>query len=56
MNNIQKQFLNLHEKTAYLDKYGGSVVATGLTLFSFLSTFFIIYIEGQAEPIRDNWS
>ena len=56
MNNIQKQFLKLHEKRTYLDKYGGSVVATGLTLFAFFLLFSYLYIQGQAAPIRANWS
>lgn len=56
MNNIQKQFLKLHEKRTYLDKYGGSVVATGLTLSAFFLLFSYIYVQGQIEPIKDNWS
>ena len=56
MNNIQKQFLKLHEKRTYLDKYGGSVVATGLTLFAFFLLFSYLYIQGQAAPIKANWS
>ncbi len=56
MNNIQEQFIKLHEKITYLDKYGGSVVATFLILFAFFLIFSYMWVLGQTEPIRRNWA
>ena len=60
MNNIPETFSNYfykaYKKDGYLDKYGGSVVATALTLFFFFLIFSYYYIQDKMEPIRRNWS
>jgi hypothetical protein len=57
--NIQETFEGhfdkLYKKNGYLDKYGGSVVATAFTLFIFFLVFSYFYIQTQIEPIRRNW-
>ena len=60
MNNIQETltdyFNQLYKKEGYLDKYGGSVIATSITLFLFFLIFSYYYVQGQIEPIRQDWS
>jgi len=60
MNNIPETFSNYfykaYKKDGYLDKYGGSVVATALTLLFFFLIFSYYYIQDKIEPIRRNWS
>lgn len=56
MDNIQKQFYKLHEKRTYLDKYGGSVVATFLILSAFFLLFSYMWVRGQMEPIKRDWA
>ena len=60
MNNIQETFGDyfnkLYMKDGYLDKYGGSVVASSITLFIFFLVFSYYYVQGQIEPIRQDWS
>ena len=60
MNNIQETFTDyfnkLYTKNGYLDKYGGSVVATALTLFVFFLIFSWYYVQEQIEPIRQDWA
>jgi len=50
-----KYFNILYEKGTYLDKFGGSVVVTGITLLIFFVIFSYYYIENKIEPIRRNW-
>ena len=50
-----KYFNRLYKKDGYLDKYGGSVVATGFTLLIFFLIFSYFYVEHKIEPIRRDW-
>jgi len=45
----------LYDKATYLDKYGGSVIATSLTLFAFFLIFSYFYIQSKIKPIRSDW-
>ena len=60
MNNIQETFGDyfnkMYKKDGYLDKYGGSVVASGLTIFFFFLVFSYFYVQSQIEPIRQDWN
>tara|TARA_B110000977_G_scaffold6944_1_gene9651 strand:+ start:3987 stop:5576 length:1590 start_codon:yes stop_codon:yes gene_type:complete len=60
MNNIPESFTDyfnkLYTKDGYLDKYGGSAVGTGITLFIFFLVFSYYYVQGQIEPIRRDWA
>ena len=60
MNNIQETFGDyfnkLYKMDGYLDKYGGSVVISALTLFLFFLVFSYFYVQSQIEPIRQDWS
>ena len=47
-----KYFNRLYKKDGYLDKYGGSVVATGFTLLIFFLIFSYFYVEPKIAPIR----
>lgn len=59
MDNIQQTFESyfntMYKKNGYLDKYGGSVVLTGITLFFFFLIFSYYYVQSKIEPIRRNW-
>tara|TARA_Y100000592_G_C5476235_1_gene322434 strand:- start:1510 stop:3102 length:1593 start_codon:yes stop_codon:yes gene_type:complete len=59
MNNIQETFSDyfhkLYAKEGYLDKYGGSVVATALTLFVFFLIFSWYYVQERIQPIKQDW-
>jgi len=59
MNNIQETFTDyfhkLYAKEGYLDKYGGSVVVTALTLFVFFLIFSWYYVQERIQPIRQDW-
>ena len=50
-----KYFNRLYKKDGYLDKYGGSVVVTAITLLIFFGIFSYFYIEHKIEPIRRDW-
>ena len=60
MNNIPEtfnsHFENLYKKNSFLDKYGGSVVVTVLTLIFFFLVLSYYYIKDKMEPIRQNWA
>ena len=60
MDTIQDTFSNyfnkLYMKDGYLDKYGGSVVVTAITVFIFFLVFSWYYVQSQIEPIRQDWS
>ncbi len=60
MNNIQETFTDyfnkLYKKDGYLDKYGGSVVVTAVTIFLFFIVFSYYYVQSQIEPIRQDWN
>ena len=49
-------FTKLYDKKTYLDKYGGSVFATGVTLLIFFCIFSFFYIQSKMDPIRQNWA
>ena len=53
---FNRYFNRLYEKKTYLDKYGGSVIATGVTLLIFFCIFSFFYIQSKMEPIRQNWA
>jgi hypothetical protein len=59
MDNIQSSFSGyidkLYEKSTYLDKYGGSVIVTTVTLFIFFLLFSYYYIQGRVKPIKADW-
>ena len=60
MDNIQSTFESyfnkLYNKNGYLDKYGGSVVITSITLLFFFLIFSYYYVQSKIEPIRRNWA
>lgn len=49
-------FARLYDKKTYLDKYGGSVVATAISLLIFFCIFSFFYIQTKMDPIRQNWA
>ena len=59
MDTIQETFSGyfnkLYMKDGYLDKYGGSVVASAITLFIFFLVFSWYYVQSKIEPIRRDW-
>jgi hypothetical protein len=55
MDNIKGHIKDLYRKTTYLDKYGGSVVVTGLIFFIFFLVFSWLYIQSQLKPIKADW-
>ena len=60
MDNISETFGNyfhkVYKKDGYLDKYGGSIVATIITLLIFFIIFSYYYIQNKIEPIRQDWA
>jgi hypothetical protein len=60
MNNIRETFEDhfdkAYKKNGYLDKYGGSVIATAITLFIFFIVCSYFYVQTKIEPIRRNWN
>ena len=60
MGNIRETFNEyfdrLYKKDGYLDKYGGSVVLTGITLLIFGVIFSHYYVQHKLEPIRLDWN
>ena len=59
MDNIPKTFgsyINkITKKIGYLDKYGGSVVVTGIVLFIFFLIFSYFYVMNRLKPIKADW-
>jgi hypothetical protein len=59
MDKIPKTFNSyinkITQKITYLDKYGGSVLATGLILFSFFLIFSYFYVMNKLKPIKKDW-
>ena len=61
MDNIPKppsfeQYINkITTKVGYLDKYGGSVIVTMITLFVFFLLFSYLYIIARLKPIKNDW-
>ena len=59
MDNIPKTFgsyINkITKKIGYLDKYGGSVVVTGIVLFIFFLIFSYFYVMNKLKPIKADW-
>ena len=59
MDNIPKTFgsyINkITKKIGYLDKYGGSVVVTGVVLFIFFLIFSYFYVMNRLKPIKADW-
>ena len=59
MDKIPKTFESyinkITEKVTYLDKYGGSVLATGLILISFFLIFSYFYVMNKLKPIKKDW-
>ena len=49
-------FNKAYKKNGYLDKYGGSVIATAFTLLFFFIIFSYYYVQSKIEPIRQNWA
>ena len=45
----------LYNKSGYLDKYGGSVVACGLLVFAFFTAFSYLYVMNHLKPIKSDW-
>ena len=56
MESFNGYFDKLYKKNNYLDKYGGSVVITALTLLFFFVIFSYYYIQNKMEPIRADWA
>ena len=60
MDKIPKTFESyinkITQKVTYLDKYGGSVIATGLILFSFFLIFSYFYVMNKLKPIKADWT
>ena len=59
MNNIQNSFneniKKIYDKTGYLDKYGGSVIACVLILTAFFCVFSYFYVMNHIKPIKSDW-
>ena len=59
MDKIPKRFdfyINkITQKVTYLDKYGGSVIVTGIILFSFFLIFSYFYVMNKLKPIKTDW-
>ena len=61
MDNIHKppsfeQYINkITTKLGYLDKYGGSVIVTIITLFIFFLIFSYLYVKARLKPIKRDW-
>ncbi len=59
MDNIPKTFESyinkITKKVGYLDKYGGSVVVTGIVLFIFFLIFSYFYVLNKLKPIKADW-
>ena len=49
-------FNKLYMKETYLDKYGGSVVVTAISLLIFFCIFSYFYVQAKMDPIRQNWA
>ena len=60
MDKIPKTFESyinkITQKVTYLDKYGGSVLVTGLILFSFFLIFSYFYVMNKLKPIKADWT
>ena len=60
MNNIQDTFFDyfdkIYKKSGYLDKYGGDVVISVMTIVFFFLIYSYFYIQSKIEPIRQNWA
>ena len=60
MNNIPKSFTdnieNIYNKSGYLDKYGGSIIACVLLLLAFFCVFSYLYVMNHIKPIKSNWA
>ena len=55
MNNIletfDEYFNKAYKKNGYLDKYGGSGIATAFTLLFFFIIFSYYYVQSKIDPI-----
>lgn len=49
-------FNKLYQKKTYLDKYGGSVIGTAVSLLIFFCIFSYFYVQTKMDPIRQNWA
>ena len=60
MDNISQTFSDhfnkIYKQTKYLDKYGGSLFATILTIIFFFLLFSYYYIQSRIEPIKQDWA
>lgn len=56
METFNGYFDRLYKKNNYLDKFGGSVVTTTITLFCFFLIFSYYYVQNKIEPIRQDWA
>ena len=60
MDKIPKTFESyinkITQKVTYLDKYGGSVVVTGVLLFAFFLLFSYFYVMNELKPIKTDWT
>ena len=51
-----EQYINkITTKLSYLDKYGGSVIVTMITLFIFFLLFSYLYVKAKLKPIKRDW-
>ena len=59
MDNTPKTFESyinqITKKVGYLDKYGGSVVVTGVVLLIFFLIFSYLYVMNRLKPIKADW-
>jgi len=56
VSNVFSKYINrIYHKSGYLDKYGGSLVATALTLLIFFLIFSYYYTLNHLKPIKANW-
>ena len=60
MDKIPKTFESyinkITQKVTYLDKYGGSVIVTGVVLFVFFLIFSYFYVMNKLKPIKADWT
>ena len=53
---MQDYIKNIYEKKGYLDKYGGSVVITFLTIIVVFIILSYFYIQSNIKPLKANWA
>lgn len=56
MDDISNTIKNIYNKKGYLDKYGGSLFITILTLFIFFIIYSYFSVINNIKPLKENWN